>query len=121
VDHRFYTTVNMIHTMEELLALPPMNQNDAYAPVMGPLFSGAGNQLPFSADYRNSDNGLNYQMNLKNAPGAKQSSQMDFSRPDAANASRLNAILWRDSKGSTPMPAPRHTSIHTRDTDDRKP
>ena len=121
VDHRFYTTVNMIHTMEELLGLPPMNQNDAYALVMGPLFSGAGNQPPFSADYRNRDNGLNYQMNLKNAPGAKQSSLMDFSRPDAANASRLNAILWRDSKGSTPMPVPRHAFIHTRDTDDRKP
>ena len=121
VDHRFYTTVNMIHTMEELLGLPPMNQNDAYAPVMGPLFSGAGDQQPFSADYRNRDNGLNYQMNLKNAPGAKQSSLMDFSRPDAANASRLNAILWRDSKGSTPMPAPRHTFIHARDADDRKP
>ena len=32
VEHRFYTTVNMIHTMELLLGLPPMNQNDAYAP-----------------------------------------------------------------------------------------
>ena len=36
VEHRFYTTVNMIHTMEMLLGLPPMNQNDAYAPAMGP-------------------------------------------------------------------------------------
>ncbi len=36
LEHRFYTTVNMIHTMEMLLGLPPMNQNDAYAPAMGP-------------------------------------------------------------------------------------
>ncbi len=35
VDHRFYTTVNMIHTLEMLLGLPPMNQNDAYAPADG--------------------------------------------------------------------------------------
>ena len=42
VDSRFYTTVNMMHTMETLLGLPPMNQNDAYAPVMAPLFSGPG-------------------------------------------------------------------------------
>ena len=42
VEHRFYTTVNMIHTMEMRLGLPPMNQNDAYAPVMGHLFSGPG-------------------------------------------------------------------------------
>src|SRR5580704_5557771 len=33
VEHHFYTTVNLIHTMEMLLGLPPMNQNDAYAPV----------------------------------------------------------------------------------------
>ena len=32
VEHRFYTTVNMVHTIEVLLGLPPMNQNDAYAP-----------------------------------------------------------------------------------------
>ena len=44
VDSRFYTTVNMIHTIETLLGLPPMNQNDAYAPVMAPLFTGAGDQ-----------------------------------------------------------------------------
>ncbi len=42
VDHDFYTTVNMIHTMETLLGLPPMNANDAYATVMAPLFTGAG-------------------------------------------------------------------------------
>ena len=36
VDSRFYTTVNMIHTMESLIGLPPMNQNDAYAAGDGP-------------------------------------------------------------------------------------
>ncbi|HVO81322.1 MAG TPA: beta-propeller fold lactonase family protein [Terriglobales bacterium] len=109
VDHRFYTTVNMVHTMETLLGLPPMNQNDAYAPVMAPLFTGEGNQLPFSADYRNRDNGLIYQINPARAAGSEESEKMDFSRPDAANAARLNAILWRDRKGDVPMPAPRHT------------
>ena len=42
VEHGFYTTVNMIHTLETLLGLPPMNQNDAYAPVMGTAFFGPG-------------------------------------------------------------------------------
>ena len=109
LDHRFYTTVNMIHTMEELLGLPPMNQNDAYAPLMAPLFSGSGDQQPFSADYRNRDNGVLYLVNPEKAPGAQASAGMDFSRPDAADAAVLNAILWRDSKGNTPMPLPRHT------------
>jgi DNA-binding beta-propeller fold protein YncE len=109
VDSRFYTTVNMVHTMEALLGLPPMNQNDAYAPVMAPLFSGAGNQPAFSADWRNGDNGLIYQTNPSKAHGAEESENMDFSRPDAANAKALNAILWRDRKGDAPMPTPQHS------------
>jgi hypothetical protein len=109
VEHRFYTTVNLIHTMEMLLGLPPMNQNDAYAPVMGNMFSGPGNQPAYKADYRNLKNGLIYETNRREAPGAKISEKMDFSRPDAAGASRLNRVLWQDQKGSTPMPAPKHT------------
>jgi len=109
VDHHFYTTVNMIHTMETLLGLPPMNNNDAHAPVMAPLFTGAGNQPPFKADYRNRDNGLIYQANAADAPGAKQAAKLDFSVADAADSSVLNAILWRSAKGNVPMPAPKHT------------
>ncbi|MFZ0201858.1 MAG: bifunctional YncE family protein/alkaline phosphatase family protein [Candidatus Sulfotelmatobacter sp.] len=109
VDHRFCTTVNMIHTMEMLLGLPAMNQNDAYAPAMGPMFSGAGDQPPFKADYRNLKNGLIYEVNRRDAQGAKESAKMDFSRPDAAGAARLNNVLWRDQKGDTPVPIPRHT------------
>jgi len=111
VAHQFYTTVNMIHTMEMLLGVPPMNQNDAYAPVMGPLFSGAGDQASFTADWRNRDNGLIYQMNPPHGRDAEESRKMDFSRPDAANAAVLNAILWRDRKGDKPMPAPRHSVV----------
>ena len=109
VDHRFYTTVNLIHTMEMLLGLPAMNQNDAYAPVMGPMFSGAGSQPGFQADYRNLKNGLIYEINKGNAPGANESAKMDFSRPDAAGAAQLNKVLWREQKGDTPMPVAKHT------------
>lgn len=108
VDHRFYTTVNLIHTMEMLLGLPPMNQNDAYAPAMGPLFSGR-NQAAFEADYRNLKNGLIYETNKRDAPGASESAKMDFSRPDAAGAARLNNVLWCDQRGDATEPAPRHT------------
>jgi DNA-binding beta-propeller fold protein YncE len=104
VDHHFYTTVSMIHTMEALLGLPPMNLFDAHAPLMTPLFSGPGTQPPYQADDKNLRSGLIYQMNKKKAPGAKESSQMNFSRPDAADAKKLNAILWQDAKGNVPMP-----------------
>ncbi|MGC2059853.1 MAG: phosphoesterase, partial [Candidatus Sulfotelmatobacter sp.] len=117
VDHRFYTTVNLIHTMEMLLGLPAMNQNDAYAPPMGPMFSGAGEQAAFQADYRNLKNGLIYETNKRDAPGGTESVKMDFSRPDAAGAARLNKVLWRDQKGDAPMPTPKHTVLPAGDDD----
>ena len=112
VEHHFYTTVSVLHTIETLLGLPPMNQNDAYAPVMADMFSGAGNQAPFTADWSNRDNGLIYETNPATAQGAKQSAGMDFSRPDAANAASLNAILWRDRKGDQPLPYRAKTGLH---------
>jgi DNA-binding beta-propeller fold protein YncE len=104
VDHHFYTTVSMIHTMESLLDVRPMNLFDAHAPLMAPLFAGPGTQPPHTADDRNLRSGLIYKVNERKAPGAKESLKMDFSRPDAADAQKLNAILWRNAKGDTPMP-----------------
>ncbi|TAM82967.1 MAG: phosphoesterase [Acidobacteria bacterium] len=108
VDHNFYTTVSTVRTMEALLGLPPMNNNDALAPVMAPEFAGPGNQTGYAADYRNQKNGLIYQMNSPKAPGARASARMDFVHADQANAAELNRILWRERKGDIPMPVPRH-------------
>jgi DNA-binding beta-propeller fold protein YncE len=107
VDHHFYTTAGMIHTMEELLGLPPMNLFDAHAPLMAPLFAGPGTQPPHQADDKNLRSGLLFEMNDKRAPGTKESAKMDFSRPDAINAQELNAILWQAAKGTEPPPAVR--------------
>ncbi len=104
VDSRFYTTVSVLRTMEELLGIPPMNNNDAYAPVIAPLLSGNGDQPAFSADYRNRESGMIYTANTKRSPGAKESSQMDFTHEDRADAQKLNAILWRDAMGDAPLP-----------------
>jgi hypothetical protein len=104
VDRTFYTTVNMIHTMESLLRVPPMNNNDARAAVMAPMLSGKGDQPPFTADTSNRENGLIYQMNPPNGPDAKASAELDLSREDAADPGTLNAILWRNRKGEQPLP-----------------
>jgi hypothetical protein len=109
VDHHFYSTVGVIHTIEVLLGLPPMNHNDGYAPVLAPLFAGDGNQPPFTADTSNRESGFIYQVNPTRAAGAKESLNMDFSRPDAANARVLNSILWRDRMGNLPEPRTRHS------------
>lgn len=109
VDHHFYATANMVRTMESLLGLPPMNLFDAHAPLMAPLMAGPGTQPPYQADDSNLRSGLIYRVNPKKAPGAKESSRMDFSRPDANEANKLNAILWQDAKSSTPKPSADHS------------
>ena len=111
VDHTFYTTVNMVHTMEALLGLPPMNNNDAFAAVMASLFAGVGDQPPYKADYRNRDNGMIYQANTPASPMSKESSALDFSVADAADHTVLNAILWKAAKGDAPMPEPTHSVL----------
>ena len=105
VDHSFYTTINVVRTIEALLGAPPMNANDSRAAVMAPLFSGSGQQPPFSADFRNRENGLIYEMNTKEW---KEGKNLDFGRADAVDAALLNKFLWQDRMGHVPMPAPQH-------------
>lgn len=105
VDSRFYSTVSVIRTMETLLGLPPMNNNDAFSSMIGSLFTGAGDQAPFAANYGNRDNGLIYTANAKVAAGAKESEKMDFKHADRADPVKLNVILWKDAMGEKPVPA----------------
>jgi DNA-binding beta-propeller fold protein YncE len=105
VDSHFYTTVSVVRTMETLLGLPPMNNNDALAPVMGSMFAGTGDQRPFAADYANRENGLIYTANAATAVGAKESAKMDFTHADRAPTQKLNVILWRDAMGDREVPA----------------
>jgi DNA-binding beta-propeller fold protein YncE len=105
VDSRFYTTVSVLRTMEALLGLPPMNNNDAFCSMIASLFAGPGDQAPYMADYSNRDNGLIYTANPKNAVGARASMKMDFSHADRAPTEKLNVILWKDAMGNARVPA----------------
>jgi DNA-binding beta-propeller fold protein YncE len=105
VDSRFYSTVSVVRTMEALLGLPPMNNNDALASLMGAEFGGAGDQKPFAAVTANRENGLIYAANAAKAVGAKESAKMDFTHADRADPRKLNVILWKDAMGDAPIPA----------------
>ncbi len=105
VDSRFYSTVSVVRTMETLLGLPPMNNNDAFCSLISTLFTGPGDQPPYEADYSNRDNGLIYTANPRNAAGARASMKMDFSHEDRAPTEKLNVILWKDAMGNAPVPA----------------
>ncbi|HXP23921.1 MAG TPA: hypothetical protein VN807_07250, partial [Candidatus Sulfotelmatobacter sp.] len=111
----FYTTINMIRTIEALLGAPPMNANDSRAAVMAPLFSGPGTQPAFDADYRNRENGLLYEVNTGEW---KEGENLDFSHADAADHVVLNKFLWQDRKGQAPMPPPQHNVFPPHDDAD---
>jgi len=120
VDSRFYSTVSVIRTMETLLGLPPMNNNDAFSSLISTLFTGPGDQAPYAADYSNRDNGLIYTANAKTASGAKESMKMDFRHADHADAQKLNAILWKDAMGDAAVPEMLKVRVKksTKDDDD---
>jgi DNA-binding beta-propeller fold protein YncE len=105
VDSRFYSTVSVLRTMETLLGVPPMNNNDAFASLISTLFTGPGDQAGFTADVSNRENGLIYTANNETAPGAAESMKMDFKHADRADSDKLNLILWQDAMGSKPAPA----------------
>ncbi len=104
VDSRFYTTVSTVHTILTLLGAPPMNNNDALAPLESPEFSGSGDQPPYQVDDSNQKNGLIYKANSVHSYGAKQSARMDFDHEDRAPVRELNVILWKQAMGNKPVP-----------------
>jgi DNA-binding beta-propeller fold protein YncE len=121
VDSRFYSTVSSIRTMETLLGLPPMNNNDAFSSLISTLFTGPGDQPAYAADYSNRDNGLIYAANPRKGPGAEESMRMDFRHADHADTQKLNVILWKDTMGSKPVPTTlteRRAKAHQGDDDD---
>ncbi|MFZ2020101.1 MAG: bifunctional YncE family protein/alkaline phosphatase family protein [Terracidiphilus sp.] len=105
IDSHFYSTVSVVRTMEALLGVPPMNNNDAFCSMIASLFSGPGDQPPYEADYSNRDNGLIYTANQRNAVGARASMKMDFTHEDRAPVEKLNLILWKDAMGNARVPA----------------
>ena len=120
VDSHFYSTVSVVRTMESLLGLPPMNNNDAFSSLISSEFTGPGDQAPYNADTSNRDNNLIYTANSKRAPGASESIKMDFRHADRADAQKLNVILWKDAMGDSPVPTllTQHRAKARKDDDD---
>ena len=120
VDSRFYTTVSMIRTMEMVLGLPPMNNNDAFSSAMTPEFTGPGDQPPFTADYVNRDNGLIYTANKKTAPGAQGEHEDGLSpcRPRRLAQVERYPMEGRDGRQAGSRPAADPLTRRMKDDDD---
>ncbi|HJV49337.1 MAG TPA: alkaline phosphatase family protein, partial [Geothrix sp.] len=98
VISRFYNQGSVLHTMERMLGLPPMNQLDAAAPTMEACFTPKPDFRPFAA--------LPARIPLDEKNPAGPALGMDFSRPDRIDDEALNRVLWVAEKGAIPYPAP---------------
>ena len=101
VDSRFYSTVSMIRTMETLLGLPPMNNNDAFSSHDVDAVYGPGRSAAFIGGLFEPRQWADLHGEQRNGPGAEESMKMDFRHADRADTQKLNVILWKDAMGAS--------------------
>ncbi len=107
-DHAMYSTCSMMHTMELILGLPPMSQYDASATPMWHSFSDTANtssytHIPSNIDIDERNMAFNELM--------RRSDEFDLRHEDKIPEDVFNMVLWTAIKGSTPMPASRHSAF----------
>jgi hypothetical protein len=105
----FYNQTSVLHTMELILGLPPMNQLDSMAPVMRDCFTQKPNLTPYTAmPNRIPLNEMNKQLGRLNSEQqhwARKSMEQNFDVIDGPDDDTLNQILWSWAKGTdTPYP-----------------
>jgi hypothetical protein len=111
VDSTFYDQDSMLRTMELIVGIKPMTQFDASAVPMLNVFTNHPNLTTYQVE------APQYpldQMNGKNAPEAKVSNQMNFSKPDAVDYAKLNRILWEATKGNQPYSLDKKAVRHSK-------
>jgi len=103
VISEFYNQTAVLHTMERILGLPPMNQMDALAPLMTECFTSVPNFEPYTALTNNvrldEMNPGTASLSRKERYWANQSLKLNFQQPDRADEDTLNRIVWHSVKG----------------------
>jgi len=103
VVSKFYNQTSVLHTMELMLGLPPMNQMDAMAPVMHDVFTRRADLRPYKALPNNIP--IDQMNPPKEALSGLMRDLVDLSenlpldQPDQADEDTLNRIVWHSVKG----------------------
>jgi YVTN family beta-propeller protein len=108
VDHNYYTQVDALRTIEQILGLPAMNQMDLAATPMRSLFTDKADLSPYTAIVppivATTNPALESLTGLARE-WALASMQMDFTHPDAIDDQLLNHAVWYAGRGfTTPYP-----------------
>jgi YVTN family beta-propeller protein len=109
VVSKFYNQAGVLHTMEQVMGLPPMNQQDAMAPLMFDCFTNVPDFTPYTAlpnnvDLASGTSGTGA-LSPKQRYWVKRLQKMDFSKPDRINEDTFNRYIWFTVKGDAPYPA----------------
>ena len=109
VVSRFYNQTSVLHTIELMLGLPPMNQFDAMAPPMHDVFTDRADLTPYKCLPNNIP--LDQMNPPKSALSgeaielALQSERLPMEQPDLCDENTLNRIVWFSVKPDAPYPA----------------
>ncbi len=108
----FYNQTSVLHTMELILGLPPMNQMDALAPVMQSCFAPKADLAPYKAEAnRQALDEMNPTLSaLSGDPErlrlAQQSMEQPTDEPDQGDDDIRNRVLWAAMRDNgAPYPA----------------
>jgi YVTN family beta-propeller protein len=106
----FYNQTGVLHTMEQIMGLPPMNQMDAMGPLMTECFTDTPDFTPYTALPSNipldtMNPGTLGSMSREERYWANKSLRLDFTKPDAADDNELNRIVWHSVKGNARYPS----------------
>lgn len=109
VDHTLYSTNSMLRTIELILGLPPMSQQNAAATPMWRCFSNQLDLTPYKA------RGANVDLDERNTAVndlQRRSDNFDMSQEDRVPDLEFNEVLWKAVKGEdSEMPAPRRAAF----------
>ena len=104
----FYNQAGVLHTMERILGLPAMNQQDAMSPLMFNCFTNVPNFTPYTSLANNiplTENVVASLMTPKQRYYAKKVQKMNLSKPDRINDDVFNRYIWHMNKGDERYPA----------------
>jgi YVTN family beta-propeller protein len=103
----FYNQAGVLHTMEQIMGLPPMNQQDAMAPFMFECFSSIPDFTPYTAlpNKINLVSGGTALLSSKARYYARKVKKMDFSKPDRIDDDAFNRYIWHSIKGDERYPS----------------
>jgi len=108
-DHTLYSTNSMLRTMELILGLPPMSQQDAAATPMWRCFTNKPDWRPYKTRPANID--LD-ERNVAVNNLSRRSDAFDLSQEDRVPDLEFNEVLWKALKGEhSEMPAPRRAAF----------